>query len=333
MQISQTAPYQNYNYNNRNISTNNVTFTAYTSVFGKRLESVLSKKCVTDDDRTFLISWVQRFLKTKITPDNKLGEGAHGAVYRIDDRYCMKVPTGKDVFVNTMDELPSDKFDVLKTYYGGDVADFSGVKILKNVSSGGRHIQVGVPDRYRAVHISAENLTYYDRECLPRLAGIPQASFDAVVQDCAALNRLSGKNENYVFDYKNPNNFVIVGRSLRILDGIDVKRFGGRNSLADLLDAFINKIYLNHSANYSEKGKKYRREIFKKLVLAAMKTDIPIKPKMQADELMWYISTQELCRFDASNDEIINKLAKIQSIKDQKSRLEKAKKYLDKISQ
>ncbi len=334
MQISNFTQYQNLNLNsNTYLNKRNVNFTGYTSAFGRRLESVMAKNSASEEDKACLVFWIRKFLSTKINPKNKLGEGAHGAVYRIDDKFCMKIPVGKEPQVDGMDDLPNNLFGKLKSYYGGKVAVFSDVEVLKNVSSGGKHTQIGVPDTYRSAHIASENHKFYEKECLPRLAKLPQKSFDVIVADCAALNAMSSKLASYVFDYKNPNNFVIVGKSIRILDDVNVKQAGGRNSLADLFDALINKIYLNHCANFSESGKKYRQEVFKKLVLAAMKTDIPIKPKMQADDLTWYITTQDLCRFDDSNEKIIDKLAKFQNIKDQKSRLEKAKKYLDKISQ
>lgn len=333
MQISSFTQYQNLNLSSNTCSNKrNPSFTGYTSAFGRRLESVIAKNSASEEDKICLVSWIRKFLLTKINPKNKLGEGAHGAVYRIDDKFCMKIPLGKEPLVEGMDDLPNNIFAKLKSYYGGKVAAFSDVEVLKNVSSGGRHTQIGVPDTYRMAHISEENHEFYEKECLPRLAKLPQKSFDDVVADCAALNGMGDKNISYVFDYKNPNNFVIVGKSIRILDEVSVKRARGRNTLADLFDALINKIYLNQGANFSETGKKYRQDIFKKLVLAAVKTDIPIRPKTLSEEIVWDVTTQDLCRFNICSDDIIDALALIQEIKDPKVRLDKINAYLDILS-
>lgn len=305
-------------------------FKGYTSEFGKELKTVIQRGQANETEQINLVEQLRKILAS-LTPDKQLGEGAHGIVYKIDDDFCLKVPRGNMPVVDKLLEIPSNIFKTLKNYYGNAVAKFNDVTIMKNVSSGGEHIPVGIPENVAIKNIHADNMAYYEMFALPRIADMPQKSFDEVAKDCAELNKLGDGKYTYKFDYRNPNNFVIVGDSIRTTDDIE-RRFGNRpNSIADLLNVFINTTFLNCRANYSSIGEPLRRNLMEKIILAGMKNDLPLTSGLGSDEILWYTITEDLCKLKTPTNKIMEKLTEIKAIPDAKKRIELTKEYLGKI--
>lgn len=152
-------------------------FKGYTSEFGKELKTVIQRGQANETEQINLVEQLRKILAS-LTPDKQLGEGAHGIVYKIDDDFCLKVPRGNMPVVDKLLELPSNIFKTLKNYYGNAVAKFNDVTIMKNVSSGGEHIPVGIPENVAIKNIHADNMAYYEMFALPRIADMPQKSFD-----------------------------------------------------------------------------------------------------------------------------------------------------------
>ena len=65
-------------------------FEGYKSSFSKKLDQILIKKHATKEDKEFLTNKIFIFLKKKINSKQSIGEGFHGIVYKIDDKYVLK---------------------------------------------------------------------------------------------------------------------------------------------------------------------------------------------------------------------------------------------------
>lgn len=81
-----------------------------------------------------------------------VGQGFFGRVFTIDDKYVFKCKNGQfpdaengAFSIKTNDAETQGLLTGLKTYFGGILMQFGDVKILRNVSSDGKHIPVGVP--------------------------------------------------------------------------------------------------------------------------------------------------------------------------------------------
>ncbi len=113
-------------------------------------------------------------------PNKIVGQGFHGVVYKIDDRYVLKVSHKDKPYADMLDKIKELKFSDLKTYYGEPVAKFYDVQILKNVSSKGLHIPAGIPQKDIGLKTEKECSEYYEKIYLPLFSSLPQKSFDAV---------------------------------------------------------------------------------------------------------------------------------------------------------
>ncbi len=328
----QVSTYSNYNYQ-KQAQLRTPVFNGYTSRFGKTLHSAIDRGYPTEIEKKSLLGEIQKFIREKLSPDRLLGEGAHGSVYKIDDDFCMKFDIGTQPRAKKMGKFPENGFKGLKTYYGSKVADFDDVVILKNVSSDGEHIPVGIPQKFAINNSSDENSVYYQCIALPRLSDIPQKSFDAVAEDCQRLNDLGAKNKtHYAFDYINPNNFVIVDDKIRIIDDINILNSSEDNSVANLFNVFLENSFLNTPVQYSMYSEITRRNLFKKIVLAGMKASLPMRSKYSTENISsWKNVVNELCGIDTPYSEVLSNLEKISQNPNKEQRVKLANDYLDSL--
>lgn len=304
-----------------------VQFTGYTSALGKRLDTVIKNDSITAEDNVFISKKITRFVNEKARPSKRLGQGFHEGVYKIDDKYVMKIPiqTSANNPENSENLIfPQRLFSELKTYFGETIAKLGDAKILKNVSSNGKHIQAGVSDKYVCAHTYDEIQQYYQTEYLPIFAKLPQRSFDNIAKDCARLNAKG----NYEFDFFNPNNFVLVGKTLRITDEVKKTYQRNQNTISDLLQVFLQKTDIDNLADYSEKAEPLRRELFKKVVLAGMRHNLPLGESPEKG-FTWFYTADKLCNLRTSHREILDMLSDIKKEPNTKIRLEKTSNYLD----
>lgn len=305
-------------------------FTGYKSVFSRRLQRVVAEGKADKTERNFLTDWIKKFTALKLKASRRIGEGFHGEVYKIDDKYVLKIHKNYTPYSGLLDDIPKQKFSSLKTYYGEPVASFNDVKILKNVSSNGKHIQAGIPAQYARRMTDEQCNKYLEKVYLPIFSDIPQRSFDAVAKDCDTLNKMGTKDVSYSFDYLNPNNFVLVGKTLRITDVISKGSIENPNTISDLLYVFIQKSGLDTYADYSKKAEPFRRELLKKVVLAGMRHNLPLGDTPYGRKV-WQITANDLCKSKEYHLDILDNLKKLQEIPETKSRLKKTEEYLDKI--
>ncbi|MBO5385934.1 hypothetical protein J6A64_06435 [bacterium] len=303
---------------------NTPTFTSYCSAISRKLDDVVCGRATSQGDIVELTRKVEDFIKTQTTPDRLLGKGTLGKVFKIDSDYVLKLPVW-EVGLGEF-KIVSSKFSDLKTYYGDEIISFGQIKILRNVSSTGEHTPIGLSYSFIREHSDKECSLLYEKECFPRLALLPQKSFDNLASDCAKLNEMQG----YMFDFKNPNNFVIVGDEIRIVDTISPTLCYNNNSIANIMRAFIWAEGVGREAVFSKELLEPRRDLLKKIVLAGMKHDLPIVGG--GSEFVLEEVLEMLCKSNVSVQKFEQKLTMIRKdCPNVNQRLEQTEAYLDTI--
>ncbi len=302
-------------------------FEGYTRTnFGRAIDEFIKEGYNSESACKQLNTRLSLFLKHLGLP-SKLGEGFRGIVYKIDDKYVLKV--NKHIKnVDVYPQLPDKNiFGELKSYYGSSVVDFNmWVKVLKNVTSYGKHIQAGVPDSKEAYSTLQDKGVIWNNEYLPKFANLPQKCFDALARDFAVLNKIKTGGKFYAFDTKNPNNFVLAGKSLRIVDDIDTVFMPESNTEAGLLRVFLEKIDLDYKAPMGLDNVGLRHLLMKKIILAGEKYELPYM-RGEEDLRTW----NYVCGDDFYYRDIISGLQELRkAYPDKKLRLEKVKEFLDK---
>ena len=306
-------------------------FTGYKSVFSKKLDEVLLSGRQPDlNEKNFLIEKLQKFIREKLRPNRKIGNGFHGSVYKIDDKYVLKVAKHDKPYADFIDKITPRRFSALKTYYGEPVATFYDAQILRNVSSNGKHIQAGIPQKYSLMFSPDYCQKYYEEFYLPVFSKVPQKSFDAIAKDCNTLNKMGNDDISYSFDYLNPNNFVLVGKTIRITDVINKETCENPNTMAQLLYVFLQKTDLDNAAHYNKYLEPYRRILMEKIILAGMKHNLPVE-NSPYHKKVWQVVSNGLCKSKEQYTKLIENLKKLQEIPDTKLRLSRTKEYLENI--
>lgn len=258
------------------------TFTGYKSVFGKKLEKALAIRNTTRESASRLLDDFADMYDKRVRLSNKIGSGYYGTVYKIDDSYVLK--RGNETLepeFGGIEVVRKLKFGHLKHYFGEAIAKIynnigEDMAILKNVYSKGKSIPVGIPNDFAMKHTKEECFEYYAKNYLPKFAKLPQRSFDGIAKDFALLNKMNKKRKYYTFDYINPNNFVLCGKTLRILDEVNKIDSPTSNCVTDMLEVFINKMGLSDDAVFDRKLVPLRKELAKKLILAGARHKVPM---------------------------------------------------------
>lgn len=330
MKLTNISYYNSYQLYQNNKNT--PSFSGYKSKFSKELDNVIKNNTVKTDDIRNLSKLLNKFWNRPETKARVLGSGTHGTVYKIDDEYVIKVPnSGSDYFY--FEDLPKQKFQGLKTYYGEVIANFTYGKILKNVSQNGSHMQAGIPDKMISAGLRNEDIKdYYLNTYLTRFAKLPQRAYNAIACDFDKLNKMGKGYDNYTFDFKNPNNFVLVGKRIRITDLIGKTTIKNANSTAEMLSILLEKTHINQFAQFEKEAIQPRREIFNKIVLASMKYNLDLGT-YPTDKIIWKTIINDLCGIKTSYQEVLSTLLKYQKEVNQASqRLKLTKNYLDSLS-
>ena len=156
---------------------------------------------------------------------------------------------------------------------------------------------------------------------LKEFATLPQTAFDNLAKDFQKLNNIKETNLFYRFDTNNPNNFIKVGNSIKIVDDIDWVPTEEPNDLFNLLRIFIHK----------EGNSEFKKEIFKKCILASEKTNLPMEAahkylKRFMDEICQFANTKK------SFNEIFETLTNLRkNIPDTTSRLKQVEKFIEEL--
>ncbi|MBO5435018.1 hypothetical protein J6A31_04275 [bacterium] len=281
----------------------------YKSPFSKQFEKVLH----TGEGQNELIANFKKLFPEKKTAKNRIGLGAYGSVFRIDDYYVFKVYHNQKPELNGFKKNENNKFDDLKTYSGKVLARIGNVEIIKNVTR----------DKNKFVEMAKpiDNGIPRYLKTLKEFASLPQKAFDTLAKDFQKLNEIKNPNLFYRFDTNNPNNFIKVGDKIKIVDDIDWVPTEEPNDLFNLLRIFIHK----------EGESDYKKEIFKKCILASEKANLP----MEAAHKYLKKFMDEICQFAYSKktfNEIFERLTDLRkNIPDETSRLKEVKNFIEEL--
>lgn len=276
----------NYNISNNHLQKRSCpTFGGYLSKFSKRLDKVLTQKECSFNDSIFLQNSLEKIVAKRLKNNDVLGEGSMARVLKIDSKYVVRLSRWDNPVVTGFDEKYVDPYrDVkLKTYKGAYVAQFGDAQILENISPTGKQMPAGIPLQM-TLHASKEDCKkYYEDVYLPTFAKLPQKVYDDVACDFEQLNMLNDGSW-YIFDILNPNNFVLVGKKIKIVDkiakisedshrmeGYDDKYIDKGMSTTDMMRVFLMNQDCLNECEFSQKSLPLRRELFKKLAIAGIK--------------------------------------------------------------
>lgn len=314
------------------------TFTGYKSTFSKKLEKSLAASRTTSQSASRLLNDFAEMYDKKVCIDKKIGSGFYGTVYKIDDCYVLKRGNERlEPEFGGIEVVRNRKFLHLKHYFGEVVAKIfnnngEDMAILKNVYSKGKSIPAGVPDDFAKTHTKEECFKYYADVYLPKFATLPQKSFDGIAMDFAQLNKMCTKKKSYFFDFLNPNNFVLCGKTIRILDEINKYEQSTRNCITDMLDVFLNRVDLDNDAVYDEKLVGLRKKIAKKIILAGARHKVPMCYQ-NTDLVSWQKTFNDILDMNDLNvGEMVSDINNIVKLYDKpKVRVEAVNQYLEEI--
>lgn len=300
-----------------NINNTQPAFGMRVSKVGRQIDKVLSQEGTVQAEVRQLRLMLDEYFRTRGVENTVIGEGHNGRVFGIDDKYVCKcwdkqVPEVNRGQFSLLDEYGAKPVEGLKTYFGGILMRLGNVKILRNVSSDGKHMQAGIPYSMMDMFSSEELQHYYNNIYLPTFAKLPQRSFDSIAGDFAALNRKGNGYNNFQFDTNNPNNIVLVGTStLRIVDELYPVIDANPNRVCGLLDMFLNKANVSIMAPITDENRALRFEMFKKIMLASEKHGLPLSTNRYHDDDVW----NRVCNFGQpeTGEEIVQILTQIRN--------------------
>lgn len=291
----------NFGFNNFN---QQPMFGTRVSALGKQIDKVVFNKGKDCHNVTKLYGMLFDYIRNPNIKSKMLGEGFHEKVFSIDDKYVLKYKQNQRPVLGTFSFNPREvgiDLGDLKSYFGKILMRFGDVKILRNVSSNGEHIPAGIPRMMFGKFPKEKLIDYYNKEYLPTFARLPQRSFDRIAKDFACLNSKSKYYYGLEFDTHNPNNIVLVGKStLRIVDDINEVIDEEPNTVSGLLDIFLKRANTCMLAPKTEENRSLRLELFKKVILAGEKYELPLSSGNIYDNTVWDM----VCDFGKSGDEI-----------------------------
>lgn len=293
--------------NNITLNNYNPSFQAnYKSVFSKKFEKVLA----TGKGKEEIIQNFSRILKEKKhTRGAKIGSGHYGSVFRIDDYYVFKQYRFDSTPICSFLIDKNNRFNLLKTYYGKTIAKFGNIEIKKNVTR----------DRKKFVQLNSNKKNNEDEYnySLAEFASLPQRAFNNLAKDFSILNTIHSNSLFCRFDTNNHNNFIKVGKSIRIVDDIDNVPYKNPNDFYSFIKLFIR----------ADGKTELKKEIFKKCIIASEKYKLPMDscykfmPKVMDD----------LFHNAGAKDSFTNFYQKMNKFREQKNHMQLVQEYLENI--
>lgn len=296
--------------------------------FGKHIGDTFCKTNILPEEKSSLLREFKKVVNDIIDSGRELGRGFHGIVYKIDDNFALKIyrVMPKSPQDTNIVEIGENKFKNLETYFGEPVGKFGDVKILRNL---GEHIPAAVPNKIlNDTEHNVDINKYYQTVYLPAFAKIPQESYDAVARDFARLNKLpSGSDRYFSFDGVNPTNIVLSGNKLILTDEIGASISPDTNTTGKLLDMLLFRETVLKRINGYGDNVKDAFEIFKKIIIASEKADLPLRT-LPKDCMAWFGVMKNL-GFNISSDKFIEDLSTMRKMyPDIKDRIPEVEKYI-----
>ena len=253
-------------------SNNNVNFYGYKTKFSKDLEHFMSKKRPSESDSFELKNEMSEIIQSRVNDKYFMGEGKSNKVYRIDDYYIMRFNKYSNPYISKPVKEPASEDKGLKTYFGNILVRFGNVKIIKNATAGKNDtIVAGIPvSILKSKNMALKNELI--KRSVSEFVKLPQSAYDKVASDFNTLNKNS-QGYHRKFDCYNPNNFIKVGKQIRIVD--DIEDGLGAHDAADMLNIFIRE----YDTKVTDKETiNQRKQMFSKCIIASVKNDLEIVP-------------------------------------------------------
>lgn len=312
-------------------NSNSVNFCGYRTKLGRKLDEVLKLGEISPSDNEFLLCELKKLLEKRINQTKNLGEGMSNRVYKIDDKYVIKIPLNKSIMLDNSIVIKPQKYGDLKAYYGEPVFEAGNIQILRNASSKGQAIPAGVPKSLPDGYEKSDIQGYYSDFYLPTFANLPQRSYDALASDMKTLSERCENSIHFTFDYYNPNNVVLSGKSLRMTDEVEMTVFEKTNTISDMLNVFLKQINVGIPAAPSTKLLPLRQEIAQKILKAGMKNDLEITSEGRPNNVFSYV-IKFLCGSKEEPARVFERLEEIKhSAKTQKEAETMLDEYLEMI--
>jgi len=235
---------------------------------------------------------------------NLIGQGHIDKVYRIDDKYAVKIssvrfkkidefsfriPNGNADNYNSVKINNDKKFDDLQTWYGKPLVEIGSAKIIKNAGDLSTSVPYGAPVKKSLMGMSEEKLieyygdvrALYKETMLPQLAAMPQKAFDALAKDFKILNAVKDEPYSYSFMSQDPGNFLLLENEIKIVGKIAKTYIPITNNLTSMLEPFLCKYHSGGHAQYKpvfdDELINVRKEILKKCIIACEKEELPLE--------------------------------------------------------
>lgn len=264
-----------------------------------------------------------------MTPENFINNGRESKVYKISDNYVAKIRKEKNqnncMHIYNFAKVPDKKFSKLNIYCGEPLIKCGKVEILRNATPAKDCMPCGVI--WKNDYISNESLEKYNKEYLPALSAVPQESYDEFAQNLKILNGITTTdpilNEiSYTPDIINPNNLIISGNKFKLVDKMEKTVYSEPNSLFTMIGPMILRYQPDYPAVYDPALSGLRTEIFRKALVAAEKTELPLDGSCKDQYDDWVLS-------DITHVDTIEVLKKIQSMRDKGSSVEERIKFIN----
>lgn len=281
-------------------SNNNISFYGYKTKFSKDLECFIAKKRPSESDSFELKNKMSELVEKRVNDKYFVGEGKSNKVYRIDDYYIMRFNKYSKPYVSKPIKEKASEDIGLKAYFGDVLVHFGNIKIIKNAMAGKKDtVEAGMPfNLLKSNNMKLKNTAI--KRSVSEFATLPQSAYDKVASDFNTLNKNS-KGYHRKFDCYNPNNFIKVGKQIRIVD--DIEDGLGAHDTADMLNVFIRE----YDTKITDKETiNQRKQIFSKCILASVKNNLEIKP-FRIEKYIAKLGLKTDAKTFASNVEAINK--------------------------
>lgn len=274
--------------NSTNVSIN---FNGYKTSFSKKFENFMKNETISAENLSDLQNSLRDVVSRKMTPKYYMGEGRFNKVYRIDDYYVFRLNKDYQPSVQTpvKNQIPKRN---LKTYWGDILAKFGNISIVKNAIGNKKDIvNAGIP--FELLTASPYKRKIAMIKSLKTFAKLPQGAYDKVAKDFVELNKQSDGYRRH-FDCNNPNNFIKVGKQIKIVD--DISETYHSPDCYDMLKVFMK----DYNVPMSKNIKKLKRVIFQKCIIASSKAGLELYPNKMRVELAQLYPNEFLSDFNSN---------------------------------
>lgn len=236
-------------------------------------------------------------LLSQLLPDikkteNFINSGFESSVYKISDKYVLKVPNDDSEQLSSwynFPTCPNKHFAKLDFYYGEPLVKCGEIEILKNATPTDNYVCCGL--KYKSRNTEDE-IQKYEKEFIPFLSSLPQSSYTDFAKGLKELNSISTQYKEsklyFIPDVMNPNNIIIHDKKIKLVDRLEECHTKEPNDLFMLLEPFLLRYSTEYIPEYKTELDDERRNILKKCLIATEEAELPFAPDDTIGSAIWY---------------------------------------------